>query len=270
MNFYSYEDGKQIFEAISLDINALKGAYIIRGDSTFANLPSVITPAMNGYVYNITDGFVTDNRFVEGAGRQCDPGTNVVVVDRSTYSDVTPAGSEDPSSEGWYELVDGKYKLSEDTTVDGSKTYYGKNEVVKYEVSGSFVDLEKLNADIKAISDMITGEYDPKTAYNSGDVVTYNGNLYQIGADYEPYTAVTPVGTENPSEEEWYERSGSEGAYVYTATIDTTVDGSKTYYKVSGWDAATKTQTTVVELIESAEPESLTEQQLNSILELFR
>ena len=44
------------------------------------------------------------------------------------------------------------------------------------------------------------------------------------------YNAVTPVGTENPVSEGWYERSGSEGSYVYTATTDTTVDSEKTYY----------------------------------------
>jgi hypothetical protein len=40
------------------------------------------------------------------------------------FNAVTPAGSENPSEEGWYELVDSKFVLSEDTTVDGAKTYY--------------------------------------------------------------------------------------------------------------------------------------------------
>lgn len=47
------------------------------------------------------------------------------------------------------------------------------------------------------------------------------------------YTAVTPDGTENPSTEGWYERSGEEGSYVYTLTEDTTVDAEKTYYERS-------------------------------------
>ena len=45
------------------------------------------------------------------------------------------------------------------------------------------------------------------------------------------YTAASPVGTENPSTEGWYERSGSAGSYVYTPTSDTTVDSGKTYYE---------------------------------------
>lgn len=38
--------------------------------------------------------------------------------------EVEPAGSEDPSSEGWYELVSGEYVLSSDVIVDVAKTYY--------------------------------------------------------------------------------------------------------------------------------------------------
>lgn len=43
------------------------------------------------------------------------------------------------------------------------------------------------------------------------------------------YSSVTPVGTENPSSEGWFEKNGT----VYTATADTTVDSTKTYYKAT-------------------------------------
>lgn len=46
----------------------------------------------------------------------------------------------------------------------------------------------------------------------------------------QSYSAVTPVGTEKPSEEGWYEKDGN----VYTLSTDTEVDSDKTYYKVSG------------------------------------
>ena len=47
-----------------------------------------------------------------------------------SYDEVTPAGTEDPSEEGWYEYdsVQEEYVLSQDTTVDTQKTYYEKNE----------------------------------------------------------------------------------------------------------------------------------------------
>lgn len=44
---------------------------------------------------------------------------------------------------------------------------------------------------------------------------------------YNDYKAVTPVGTENPKQEGWYEKSGS----TYYATSDTSVQNGKTYYQ---------------------------------------
>lgn len=46
------------------------------------------------------------------------------------------------------------------------------------------------------------------------------------------YREVTPVGTENPSEEGWYERRGDSEPYAYVLTTDTEVDSEKTYYEV--------------------------------------
>ena len=69
----------------------------------------------------------------------------------------------------------------------------------------------------------------PATDSPTGVAITVNG------AEFTPavptYTAVTPVGTENPQTEGWYEESGGNK----TLTTDTTVDGTKTYYtKTSG------------------------------------
>lgn len=68
-----------------------------------------------------------------------------------------------------------------------------------------------------------------------GSVVTGNAVVYEdkLAVTSESYDAVTPAGTENPSEEGWYERSGSAGSYVYTLTTDTTVDDTKTYYELT-------------------------------------
>ena len=68
--------------------------------------------------------------------------------------------------------------------------------------------------------------------YSMNDITIVPYELYIKGSDVT-YTPVTPVGTENPSEEGWYERSGTEESYVYTLTTDTTVDSSKTYYERS-------------------------------------
>ena len=67
-NFVSYEDATELMTEIGDKFKALNGAYVLRGSVTFANLPSVLTKTMTGYVYNVTDDFTTDARFIEGAG----------------------------------------------------------------------------------------------------------------------------------------------------------------------------------------------------------
>lgn len=57
-------------------------------------------------------------------------------------------------------------------------------------------------------------------------MVFYSMAGENVTTEYE-YTAVVPVGTENPSEEGWYILSGD----VYRLTNDTTVDSNKTYYE---------------------------------------
>lgn len=49
-----------------------------------------------------------------------------VIVSKTTYTQVTPAGTENPKALGWYEYdaTAGKYVKTTDTTVDQSATYY--------------------------------------------------------------------------------------------------------------------------------------------------
>lgn len=58
---------------------ALTSAIVPKGTVTYANLP---TPAKAnlGYMYNVSDAFTTDARFVEGAGKKYAAGANVYVV----------------------------------------------------------------------------------------------------------------------------------------------------------------------------------------------
>ena len=87
------------------------------------------------------------------------------------FTEVTPAGSEDPSSEGWYEVVDGKFVLTEDTTVDGTKTYYEG-----------------------AVSEDVT--VDPNKTYYSLDPKYVQGVIYQY----------------DDTEGDWVAKSGSAGS----------------------------------------------------------
>lgn len=75
-------------------------------------------------------------------------------------------------------------------------------------------------------------DVDVTTGDMPGSVVT-KGEVYEdrLPVTSVSYDAVTPESGDNPSEEGWYERSGSAGSYVYTLTTDTTVDSEKTYYE---------------------------------------
>lgn len=70
------------------------------------------------------------------------------------------------------------------------------------------------------------------------------------------YSSASPSGSENPASEGWYERSGSEGSYVYTLTTDNSVQSSKTYYiknEVGGSNAYLPTPDQLYDLIASAQ-----------------
>ncbi len=74
------------------------------------------------------------------------------------------------------------------------------------------------------------------TAGNMPGSVVMEGTVYEnrLAEAADSYSSVSPVGTEDPSEEGWYERSGSSPNYVYTLSTDTEVDDQKTYYQYDG------------------------------------
>lgn len=174
-NFVSYSDATTLMTAIAQKIADL-GCYHFKGSTTFAGLPATPSATNAGFLWNVSDDFTTDSRFIEGSGKKYKAGENVGVGDFSTYDAVTPAGSEDPSALGWYELVNGKYVLSTDTTVDNLKTYYTKTELYKYDCLGQFVDID-------AILDIICkADFDATQDYQIGDVVKKDGKLYRFKA----------------------------------------------------------------------------------------
>jgi hypothetical protein len=63
-----------------------------------------------------------------------------------------------------------------------------------------------------------------------GSVITAGAEVYEdrLAITNVSYDAVTPVGTENPSTEGWYEKDASNN---YFLTTDTTVAVGKTYYE---------------------------------------
>ena len=77
----------------------ISSVYKPAGNSTFASLPNPSASNL-GFVYSLTDAFTTDNRFVEGTGKDYPIGTNVVVVDTgsATYKYDVLAGFVDLSN----------------------------------------------------------------------------------------------------------------------------------------------------------------------------
>lgn len=61
--------------------NIVSNVYTIKGSIAFENLPTEINI---GWVYNISNDFITTDDFIEGAGIQCKAGTNIVVVNIGT------------------------------------------------------------------------------------------------------------------------------------------------------------------------------------------
>ena len=179
-NFVSYANATELMQAISNKIAEIPSGLIQRGSVTFANLPSIVTAGMLNYCYNVSNDFTTDNRFIEGSGKKFSAGTNVVVVDDSTY-DTATGGTGNPKTDGWYELVDGKYVLSDDETVDSGKNYYEKTEAYSFDTYGNFINVDGIYTDIESL---IADTFSTSTAYSSGDVVIYENGLYKFTEDH--------------------------------------------------------------------------------------
>ena len=143
-NFVSYSDMTTLMTAIGNKFAALNGAYVIKGNSTFANLPATPTVAQTGFVYNVTDEFTTDSRFVEGSGKKYPADTNVVIVNLG------------------------------DASVPN----------MKYDVIGAFVDVGAIDEALNNLQISIADAFEDTEAYSEGDIVTYGRKLYAFNTDH--------------------------------------------------------------------------------------
>lgn len=145
-NFVSYANAEALMTEIGnkLATKADQGAYIFRGSVTFANLPSTLTKSMTGHTYNVTDDFTTTADFIEGAGKTYPAGTDVTVANVGT--DLAPD--------------------------------------MKWNVDGSFYNMQYIEDRIDDTQAMIAPEFDATEAYNADDIVTYNDGLYKFKANH--------------------------------------------------------------------------------------
>ena len=98
-------DGSSAQEITAEDLG-LGAVYKPQGPIAFANLPAPSASNL-GYVWNVTDDFTTDSRFIEGAGKSYAAGTNVGVIQSGAayYFDVF-GNFVDLSN---YALINGSY-----------------------------------------------------------------------------------------------------------------------------------------------------------------
>ena len=116
------------------------------------------------------------------------------------------------------------FKVSLSRAPIGSETTPEGNTPNPQTISITYTATNRPDAD-----ELVRAKADPRT-----DATKYNAwfSAVQVPAVGTPlptytYTAVSPVGTENPSEEGWYVLQGD----VYVPTSDEEVDENKTYYE---------------------------------------
>ena len=253
-NFVSYSNATNLMTAIGNKFKALAGAFIPKGSVTFANIPATPTSAELGYVYNITDPFTTDARFVEGAGNAYPAGTNIAIVDVGT------AGSPD----------------------------------IKYDVMAGFIDVAAITAKIADVSAMIAAEFDTATNYAIGDMCVYQGDLYKFtsahtaGAWASGDVAQTTVDDLIDALDARITALSGTVDNVEDMVCDNEFDGTQAYaigdivthekglYKFKAahtagdpWSPSEVDAVSAVDLISSAEPDELTSAQETALIALL-
>lgn len=139
-SYVSKDNMTSIMQGIASKFNEYDGAYVYKGSVTFANLPASPTAAMTGYVYNLSEEFTTDSRFIEGSGKKYAAGTDVVVANIGT--------AQSPN--------------------------------MKFDVHASFVDVDGINGRIDDAVNSFADEFDADHTggYAIGDVVIHEDALY--------------------------------------------------------------------------------------------
>lgn len=214
-------DGSSAQTITAADLG-LADVYKPQGSVTFANLPATPNESNYGYVWNITNDFTTDSRFLEGAGKACPAGTNVGVIeqdgvyyydilgafmDLSNYAEIdgsypTLGAGHLPnikilrgtSNAGWYKI--GSVDINDIGTGSTSlSVILFINGVYPDQTTGSNAGLSgEIEVDFRTLADGSGFDY-ARISISSGNLseenicVTYSGTVaylyYNLDADYE-------------------------------------------------------------------------------------
>jgi len=196
------------------------------GSVLYANLPTLSATVL-GNVYNITNSFTTDSRFVEGAGISVAAGTNVIVVDIGT--------SESPSYK--FDL----FSVSIDMT-----NYYTKSQVYnKSEVDTKLLEIESGNIDV---SQQISSIVDNKLIEGTGiDFTSGLRTSTSVSSTNSGLTVSSSYSGTRPSAgRETYEFTYNGSAWEYNSSV---VDLSTYYLTVTGTPSSNDKITLVYDTI---------------------
>ena len=117
-----------------------------------------------------------------------------ITAQKQRFTQITPSGTENPAFKGWYELINGEYVLSTDTTVNPQKNYYvmdwqtisrvvadskgnmiitndDKPPTFGYQVSGDVYHIEDINAPFAEEVGTGVTPSNPQSLSGSGSVI---------------------------------------------------------------------------------------------------
>ena len=238
-NFYIYD--KQ------LEDDPVTGKFrIFQGGATIqVDVMPEADASQVGKIYQYTGA--TEGGFTNGYFYICNASGETQTVDITTLDALKETINE---SENVFEVNNGTETVETKAFVFDSVNYYVLEDVI-YSTSNATGDIsvdtviytDEAVATLNLTKEVVvyTYSWSNKTVQPTseiGDVVAYGGNfpanpedgcvfLYMGPNTYTySYEEVTPEGTENPSEEGWYEEDSGN----YILSVDTEVDAGKTYY----------------------------------------
>ena len=165
---------------------------------------------------------------------------------------------------------------------------------MKFDVIGSFIDVDALEQAIADVSAMITAEFDATNAYAIGDIVTHDGNLYTFTSAHtanDPWDAtevsqttvadlLSAIGARVTGVNTRVSAVVSDIAPAFDATQayaidDIVVHDDGLYIFTSAhtaddpWDSSEVSAVTISSLISAAEPNALTAEQVTALIALL-
>lgn len=189
-------DGSSTQTITAADLG-LADVYKPQGSIAFASLPATPNESNYGYVWNITNDFTTDSRFIEGAGKKYSAGTNVGVInqDGQYYYDIL-GNFVDLSN---YAKIDGNYQ---EMTVGQATNAQNAANVIS-QINGHAIS-DIFETDGTTVKEATQAE----SAINDGDgnqiSTTYakqNGSYPTLGAGHLPNNYIYAGGSSDPK---WY------------------------------------------------------------------